>query len=723
MKKMIAILLLTIVQSGFTQTLPPAVTLDTSNWLPFPLSSYAEMQGTALDMSWLLEAPAGQHGFLTVQDDKFVFADGTPARFWGGNIFGEANFPDKNEAHYLADIIARSGANIIRMHHLDVVKPWTDKVVQRSFFGGQMPETTREIDKEMLDKFFYMFYCLKQRGIYIFLSHLSSRWIMQGDDFPGDAEGFSDIHQGFKVEGMFDPYLIDLQQEYLQAILTAVNPYTGLAMIDDPALVLTEIINENSLFWLQPNGGFAINSGFYKNMLQSLFAEWLEAKYGDQESLVIRWSQKDKIALYDNESLMEATIAIPHIYKTDADWPVSEQRKRDTYKFLYDLQDNYYQQMYSFLRKIGLKIPIAGSNHWCSNAADLHVNARLDYVDRHDYWTHPKNEYNYIAGQGVQPEPMVKNPIGGNIGGLARRRVFGKPYTISEWHNPLPNPYRAEGTPLIAAYSCLHGWHPMHYAYWGAREAEPDTINSFEVIFDPTQMNLIPVSALLFHRQDFQHDNNGYFKVLTPSQVMHPVSKVEHHPEVSLIGTYGLAFTDMPNGPQCNNSTLLKAALEADGVYTSVTQEISWNTREGLVVLNSPRTQGVIGFFSDRTLQTSAMTFEMKTEFGVILASSLTNKPLIASERILISTSGDARFSDIRMAEDFSIIEQTGHFPFVMQPIEGTVIFKTNNPVKVYALSPGGRRIDSLETAVTPEGYSFDLKASNTAMHYEILRE
>ncbi len=715
------ILFLLIGSLCFAQ-LPHGVTLETSNWIPFPLSSYDEMQGTALDMSWLLQAPAGQHGFLTVDGDKFVFEDGTPARFWGGNIFGEANFPDKDEAERLADIIARSGANIIRMHHLDVVKPWTDKVVQRSFFGGQMPETTREIDLENLDRFFYMFHCLKQRGISIFLSHLSSRFIMQGDDFPGDADGFADTDQGFKVEGMFDPFLIQLQKEYLKTILTAINPYTGLAMIDDPALVLTEIINENSLFWIQPNGSFAIKSTYYKNMLQSMFAVWLTKKYGDEETLVKKWSHQDKSALFDGEGLENGSIAIPHIYVNDSNWPVSDLRKRDTYQFLYDVQENYYQQMHSFLREIGLKIPIAGSNHWCYNAADMHVNAQLDYVDRHDYWTHPENEYNYIAGQGVQARPMVQDPIGGNIGGLARRRVFGKPYTISEWHNPLPNPYRAEGTPIVAAYSSLHGWHPMHYAYWGAREAEPDTINSFEVMFDPTQMNLLPISALMFHRQDFHEAADGYFEVHTPAQVMDPTREVERHPQVALVGKYGLAFTDMPTVPQQNNVELLKTALEAQGMYRSSTGQMSWDTNAGIVVLNSPRTQGVIGFVGGQKLHTETITFDMTTEFGVVITSSLSDKTLAKSERILVSTSGDARYSNIQMAKDFSIIEKTGTFPFLMQPIEGTITIKSDSEIKVYGLNAGGQRVFSIDVKKVGDGYAFELTSDNQSMHYEILK-
>lgn len=718
-KVMMVFLFLTA--AGYTQTLPQGVTLDTSSWLPFPLSSYEEMQGTALDMSWLLDAPAGEHGFLTVDGDRFVFQDGTRARFWGGNIFGEANFPDKDEAERLADIIARSGANIVRMHHLDVVKPWTDKVVQRSFFGGQLPETTRQIDTEMLDKFHYMFYCLKQRGIYIFLSHISSRFIMKGDGFAGDEEGFADTDQGFKVEGMFDPFLIELQQEYLKAILTANNPYTGLAMVEDPALALTEVINENSLFWLQPDGRFGINSGYYKSMLQRMFAEWLSDKYENQEALVKHWSQQGKTELFDGESLNDGTIAIPHVYIDEKDWPVSQRRKRDTWQFLYDLQDDYYQRMVLFLKELGLKIPVAGSNHWCDHVSDLHVNAKLDFVDRHAYWTHPRNEYNYIKGQGIQAEPMVKDNAGGNIGGLARRRVYGMPYTVSEWHNPLPNPYRAEGAPIIAAYGCVHDWHPMHYAYWGARETEPDTINSFEVLFDPTQMNLIPISALMFHRRDFKEES-GYFEIVTPDQVMDPSYRVVRHPQVALVGKYGLAFTDMPTVPQANNAEYLKTALEADGLYQTPSGDIRWDTRDGLVLLNSFRSQGIIGFFGGKTLETSVMTYQMKTEFGVIVASSLSDAPLSTSDRILISTSGDARFSDIQISNDFSLIEKTGHFPFLMQPIEGIVILKSKVPIKVFTLSPGGTRLEQIETEKTKDGYSFELSAENRAMHYEVVR-
>jgi hypothetical protein len=683
---------------------PAGIVLDTRGWIPFPLSSYEEMKGTALDMSWLQDAPAGKHGFLTVKGDKFVFEDGSEARFWGGNIFGEANFPEKEEAQRLADIIACSGANIIRMHHLDVVKPWTDKIVQRSFFGGQQPETTRKIDKEMLDKFFYMFHCLKQRGIHIFLSHISSRYIMPGDAFPGDKEAYNDVSQGFKVEGMYDPYLIKLQQEYLSQIMTTKNPYTGLALYEDPALVLIEIINENSLFWIQPEGGFGINSPYYRQMLQGMFAKWLTGKYGGEDALITAWSQEGKAALLADESLRDVTIKIPHIYVKEEDWPVSEQRRKDTYQFIYDLQDGYYQKMYRFLRDLGLKIPVAGSNHWCRDAADLHVNARLDYIDRHDYFTHPVGEYNYIAGQGVQARAMVKDA------------------SVSEWHNPLPNPYRAEGTPIMAAYACLQNWHPMQYAYWGAHESEPDTINSFEVMFDPTQMNLIPVSALMFLRHDFQEATKGYFEVITPSQVMNPSAQSERHPKVAFLGKYGLSFTDLPSVPKENDVQLFKTALEEENIYVSTTGELTWNVAAGTVTLNAGRTQGVIGFVGGKTIDTRDLQFSIKTDFAVVLVSSLMDEDISASERILISTSADARMTGVEMSQDFTKVLTTGTFPFLMQPVEGEITLNFDKPPTVYALTPGGKRRAAIETIKTAKGYVCNLAAQHRAMHYEIVK-
>ncbi len=54
---------------------------NTTAWPTDSLSS----QTAPVDLSFLNapEKPAGKHGFLTANKGKLVFADGTPARFWG----------------------------------------------------------------------------------------------------------------------------------------------------------------------------------------------------------------------------------------------------------------------------------------------------------------------------------------------------------------------------------------------------------------------------------------------------------------------------------------------------------------------------------------------------------------------------------------------------------------------------------------------------------------
>ncbi len=84
---------------------------DTTGWIPFepPTGSPA---GTAIDMSFLLDAPAGKHGAVTVDGEKLAFADGTEARFWGAHLSGDwANFTDE-QLSKMAGELAVYGCNL-----------------------------------------------------------------------------------------------------------------------------------------------------------------------------------------------------------------------------------------------------------------------------------------------------------------------------------------------------------------------------------------------------------------------------------------------------------------------------------------------------------------------------------------------------------------------------------------------------------------------------------
>ena len=90
---------------------------DTSTWFPYILPSPDEVEGTPLDASGILDAPAGKHGFLTDTDETdFVFEDGTKIEFFGVNITSENCYPSYENSIRLAKRIAQSGFNMVRFH-------------------------------------------------------------------------------------------------------------------------------------------------------------------------------------------------------------------------------------------------------------------------------------------------------------------------------------------------------------------------------------------------------------------------------------------------------------------------------------------------------------------------------------------------------------------------------------------------------------------------------
>jgi len=696
-----------------------AVETDTSAWIPATHAVQPVAKGSALDMSFLLDAPAGKHGFVTVRGDRFVFEDGTLARFWGGNFFGEANFPEKADADRLADLVARSGANIVRMHHLDVVAPWTDKVVARSLFGGQLAETTRRLDPKMLDRFEYLVASFKKRGVYIYLSPVSSRMVRPGDRFPGPPEAAAEIGWGLKFEGMFDDFLIDLQREYLGKLLRHVNPYTGLPLRHDPVLAMTEVVNENTTLWPQESGDFALQSDYYRTMLRKQFNLWLRAMVGDREALAAKWAADGRTGLEAAEDPAADTVAIPATYRDPAKHHFSDARVTDTFHFLATVQDTYFSRMRRFFRGLGLRAPLTGSNHWTDDAIDLRQNADFGYVDRHQYWTHPQGSYNYEAGQRIEAKAMVHESDGGALGSLARRRVAGKPYTVSEWHHCLPNPFRAEGPMLMAAYSAFQGWHPMQYAYMATTETAPAMINSFEGMFDPAQTNLLPAAALLFARGDVRESPEAFYDPVTREAAGDPLTRVITHPAGVLVAKYGIAFTDLD--PVQSSPALADAVRQGGGTFKAVTGELSWNAPDGLVTIDTERTQAVVGFAGGRHLSTADVTFELRTPFGVVVVSSLTREPIARSARLLVSTSGDARWTGTDVSPDGTQVLTTGHFPFLMQPIEGRLTIR-GAAGTVYRLDTDGSRMGTVAVTTTPGGMLLPLDAASRAMHYEVVR-
>jgi hypothetical protein len=96
---------------------------------------------------------------------------------------------------------------------------------------------------DRLDLLDYTLAEAKKRGIYFLLSPIvtyDARW-PEMKEYP-EAHGFSRTYDRGKLGT--DPDAIKAQTNYLRQILDHINPYTGVALKDEPSILFVEMINE-----------------------------------------------------------------------------------------------------------------------------------------------------------------------------------------------------------------------------------------------------------------------------------------------------------------------------------------------------------------------------------------------------------------------------------------------------------------------------------------------
>lgn len=109
------------------------------------------------------------------------------------------------------------------------------------------------IANDRLDLLDYTLAEAKKRGIYFLLSPIvtyDARW-PEMKEYP-EANGFSRKYDRGKLGT--DPDALKAQVNYLQQLLRHVNPYTGVALKDEPSILFIEMVNEP---WHHPEVGTA----------------------------------------------------------------------------------------------------------------------------------------------------------------------------------------------------------------------------------------------------------------------------------------------------------------------------------------------------------------------------------------------------------------------------------------------------------------------------------
>lgn len=250
---------------------------------PFVVPTFDDSK-TVVDLSWMNDKPAGGKGFVAIKNGHFVDGAGERLRFLGVNLCFGACFPRHEDAEKVARRMAKLGINCVRFHHMD------NGFAPRGMWDKRFKDK-QHIDPDQLDRLDYLFFQLKQNGIYADLNLHVSRTLTEEDGLPTSP---NESHRYNKALDNFEPKMIQLQKIYARDLLTHVNPYTKTRYVDEPAVAIVEINNENSLMSHALGNSLEPMPEYYGQQLNKLWREWLKTRYASTAELRKAWNEIDE---------------------------------------------------------------------------------------------------------------------------------------------------------------------------------------------------------------------------------------------------------------------------------------------------------------------------------------------------------------------------------------------------------------------------------------------
>lgn len=673
-----------------------------------------------LNLRFLNEETAGAHGYIRLSKDGESFMAGDqPIRFWPVNS-GGGDMSDQELARH-AEFLAQMGVNMVRYH------------------GSINPSgkgTSRyDVDRKEIDNIWRVVAAMKKQGIYTTISPFWPHNGHMGGWLPKEwgIDGYSDKDDLWGVM-YFNEQLQDAYKTWVKILYTEKNPYTGIALKDEPAVGIIQIMNEDGVFfWTMQNMKPSL-----KKMVQAKYATWLQKKYGTLANAFVAWGK----ATLPGDQLNSQTVDIYSIYdmtqEASGDKAV---RLRDQVQFYADTQFDFYKEIHDYYRDVlGCKQIINAENWTTASPSHLHDLER---------WTNTSNEVlainryydpgHFGENSGWRIDPghhymglsALKNPqkLPINV-----KQVVGHPFIMTESGWNLPNKYSAEGPFLISAIQSITGFDAY---YWFSAEGVDYSRNPyFDFTKDaqgrramhrwtcsvPGVMGQFPANALLYRL--------GYLKA--GEVALHeekPMEKLWNREISPLVEETNFdpnrdAKNNLSAGNESNLTPLAFLTGKVEVVYggdasktriapnlnqlvdlekkliRSSSGEMEWDYSKGICQVNSEKAKGVCGFIEGGKFNLGKVQISSDNNYAAIWVVAMDNQPLERSAKVLIQVGTiyqptgwmeeEADFkADNQNLHGFKITD-TGSMPWKADETQVTVDISNGNLKKASLLDAAG---------------------------------
>lgn len=709
----------------------PQVFTEKEGYRAINTDELAVKAGSALDLSGLVDAPAGKYGHAVLSaEGKIVFEQNpNPQRFFGfSSEADEKVWRTSNDEEFerLAPEYARAiraqGYNLFRMHGFD------------GWIMAFSTEDRKPLPK-YVDRWDRMVYEMKRQGVYLQLN-LFAFWL-----FSSERDWFQVAEKRMANKVLFiigEPKLRARFAETSRMILNHVNPYTGLAWKDDPVFVAVEYYNEL---------GLGIE---YAGRMEQAYPE-------DFRFLKRKWREflNKKYAALPKEKN-------PHSAATMANPPIPVFWDRSQIRVDYD--EFWYESLketYRFCDKAMKDAGYKGLTLQCPMPA-LRCAAvsweGVQIVDAHGYHCHPDGgeQPGAIVDQSssiANGASLFRYPYGG--------RMYGRPFFFNEHNYVFRNPYQYEKPVALDAYAALNDWDSLAIHAGAVMLKNDRRASSFHAANNPVLRSGEFLSALFFLRRDVapaKHKaavalNKKYvFSIGNSAYALAPTQS-----RIGLLTNVATMFTDLPRydrvpepqkpdlvfAPagtgeivwhgwfaQAKETAATDSSLEAlvktmrergilskdnrtdlaKEIYQSETGEITLFAKEKKMTVITPKSEAA-ALTAGSTEKLNTLDIKKNSVNSLIGLASVDNKVLTESARMVLVLS--TRIANTNMQHDPTgvYLRVIGTLPILYQCGEYDLLIKRAEALRCYALSLTGERMEEIPLVRTADGWklAFDM--------------
>ncbi len=601
-----------------------------ANWQPYRFDRKI-VAGGPLDFSADLDAPAGKYGFVrSAADGGFTFE----------------NAPDRRIRFYGTNFCM--SANFLDKKTVEETVDYMAKLGYNAVRfhhhdnGMVDPKAADSVtlDPVQMDKLDYFFAKCKERGIYVTTDLYVSRVLKEGDNLPDcDFYGNSQIMKSLLA---LNRGAMENWKTFSRNWMTHKNPYTGLTWGEDPALIFLNLTNEenlNNVWDRTPETAAAY---------RAKFQQWRKANNAPE-----------------------------------SDFP----------RFLQETQSKVLDEQIDFVKNdLKLKTMITSLNMQ-AYAPLVVMRDKFDLVDNHQYFSHPSFPekkwslpHNYDQGSSIMRNAILPRLI-------MPTRIFGRPFTVTEFNFCNPNVFRAEAGPLVGGYAALQNWGGLWRFAWSHSERGIKTMGvggSFDSVSDPMQQLSDRIIHALFLRGD-----------LAPASEKISVEISRNPFDAAGSGDYPEEFSSLGLRAQIGSHVEgrpLPAGVKPykRGMTVAADPRIRLDREAGSLAVVSPLTEAVT--LRKGTLAADKLRVRDAGTFMTVAAISLDRKPLPESKSVLVIHLTNFTTSGIQFGnESKTRLNSWGGLPLLIERGAAGIELASDAPWRVAALASDGSELGEVK--------------------------